>query len=286
MIIGVFALAVLTAGIRMLRARHTEGNSRSRLSTGPDGIIIGAEPLTMRGPAQPAVLLLHGFGDTPQSLAWLAQSLHGHGHTVRVPLFPGHGRSLGDFAETGAENWIDAARVAYTELRETHPEVAIVGSSMGGAIAVILASEFSPASLVLLAPYLGVPTTIRCVARAHRVASLFSVYWAGGGNRSIHDPEEQEKGLAYGTYTPHNIRELTRVVDRASAVLRNVTTPTLIIQSRHDNRVSMHVTTEAFGQIGASAKQLHWTNIGGHVIAVDYGKEKVFERVAEWIEGP
>ena len=71
----------------------------SRLPPGPRGIIPGAEPLALTPPGAPmGVVLLHGFGDTPQTLASLARALCAAGLDVDVPLLPGHGRTLREFA--------------------------------------------------------------------------------------------------------------------------------------------------------------------------------------------
>ena len=64
-----------------------------------------------------AVLLLHGFGDTPQTLHYVADALHAAGYTVRAPLLPGHGRTLAAFGATRAKQWISAARDAYANGR-------------------------------------------------------------------------------------------------------------------------------------------------------------------------
>ncbi|GAC1657753.1 MAG: alpha/beta fold hydrolase [Gemmatimonadaceae bacterium] len=285
-VLALAATAALAVRVRFTRARRAEQRSKASLPVGPDGIIEGAQPLALHGTAPPAVLLLHGFGDTPQSLAALAASLHERGHDVQVPLLPGHGRTLRLFAATRADDWVGAARDAYVALRRTHPQIAIVGLSMGGAIAAILASEVAPAALVLLAPYLGVPTRIRYPARLHHLAALLSVYWAGGGEGSIHDPAERNKGLAYGVYTPRLVHELTRIVDRARAILPAITAPTLLVQSRHDNRIAASVAERAFAKIGTAVKRLEWRDVGGHVITVDHGKEDLFRMVAEWVESP
>ena len=82
----------------------------------------------------------------------LTLALHAGGWTVRAPLLPGHGRTLADFGQTDARDWARASRQAYDALLATHGAVALVGLSMGGALAVRIATDGpAPASLVLLA---------------------------------------------------------------------------------------------------------------------------------------
>ena len=70
----------------------------------------------------------------------------------------------------------------------------------------------------------------------------------------------------------------------AAAALPAIHTPTLMIHSREDNRLSPEEAQRAFDRIGSREKQLVWLTGAGHVITVDYGKERVFELVADWLE--
>lgn len=255
----------------------------------PDGIIAGAGGIELRNTRnRHAVLLLHGGGDTPQTLRYLAEYLHGRGYNVRVPLLPGHGRALNAFSSVTADVWLDAARTAYQELGATNPWVAMAGLSMGGALAVRLAAEDDTLpALGLLAPYLAMPRKIAFAARTSHLWGLAVPFVRAldpTGPRSIHDPAELERSLAYGVFTPAALRALHTTVRRASAALPRVNAPTLMIQSREDNRITAADAQRAFDQLGARDKELVWTTGAGHVITVDYGKERVFEQLADWLD--
>ncbi len=101
----------------------------------------GAETIDLQEEGSHGVLLLHGFGDTPQTLSLLARRLHNAGYSVFAPLLPGHGRTLGAFRRSRAEQWIDAAKRALLSMRARSDSVSIVGLSMGGALAVLLAGS-------------------------------------------------------------------------------------------------------------------------------------------------
>jgi esterase/lipase len=57
-----------------------------------------------------------------------------------------------------------------------------------------------------------------------------------------------------------------------------------MIQSREDNRIAPADAQRAFDRLGAREKKLIWTTGAGHVITVDYGKERVFELLADWLD--
>src|SRR5690606_9503670 len=117
---------------------------RRRFPARVDGIVIGAETRTFEGTEHRAILLLHGYNDSPYSLDAIARELHGAGWTVHVPLLPGHGRSLEAFAAWTSEEMLAAVRAAYAELRAANHTVVVGGLSMGGALACWLGAEADP----------------------------------------------------------------------------------------------------------------------------------------------
>jgi carboxylesterase len=204
---------------------------------------------------------------------------------VRAPLLPGHGRTLDEFAATRADQWIDCAREELALLRARYETVAIVGLSMGGSIATILAAEARDIrAVVLLAPYLSMPTRLRRAAGVHRALGAMFPYLRGGGERSIRDPAEAARNLAYGFTSPRLVFELGRVVDLARAAAPKVSAPTLVIQSRQDNRIPLEAAERAFNLFTAHERRLQWTEGNGHVITVDYGRDTVFAAAADWLE--
>lgn len=279
------ALAVVMLW-RALFSRRIERDVASRLPTGVEGIISGAEPITL-GPPQgrDAVLLFHGFGDTPRTLEYAAALLHERGYSVHVPLLPGHGRTLRAFADSRGEQWLRSARSALASMRERHERVSIVGLSMGGALAAVLAAGDSELpALVLVAPYLDAPRLVRRLARWHHAVAIVAPYLSGSNPRSIHDDAERARSLAYGAMTPRLLAELTALADRARAALPRVVAPTMIIQSREDTRVAPSVAERAYERLGAAEKRLVWMDGCGHIITVDRRRDDVLAHMAEWID--
>ena len=277
------ATAALATRTMMARRRHAE--VARRLPVGPSGIIPGAEPFTLpvRGDG-PAALLLHGFGDTPQTLRYLAGALHAARWTVRAPLLPGHGRTLADYGRSDAQAWLAHARDELATLRARHREVALVGLSMGGALATVLAAENPDVrALALLAPYLSMPTTIRRLARVYRLLELVMPWTPSRGQRSIHDEEESARSLSYGMVAPHLLRELLRVVDAAQEAMPRVTTPTLVIYSRQDNRVPVEAAEREYAKLRSPERELVWLDRCGHLITVDHEHREVSARVSAFL---
>ncbi|MDP9205416.1 MAG: alpha/beta fold hydrolase [Gemmatimonadota bacterium] len=248
-------------------------------------ILPGAETIDLQEEDSHGVLLLHGFGDTPQTLGLLARRLRKSGYSVLAPLLPGHGRSMESFGKSRARDWIAAAKDAYVEMLDRHDDVSVVGLSMGGALSVLLAGEdHGIPALILIAPYLGMPKLLRLAAATHWLWGRLAGEVNARSPRSIHDPIEREKNLAYGAVTGRQLHELSSVVRRARKALPNVRVPTLIIQSRQDPRCPPSVAEFALSALASTEKKLVWTEGAGHIITVDYGRERVFSEVERWLE--
>ena len=288
--IGLAAVAGAVAGARWWRRRHAaavESRAHALRPVGADGVIPGAAGFTLPRLHAPAVLLLHGAGDTPAALRYLAADLHARGYSVRAPLLPGHGRTIREFAAVAPEAWYTAAREELQRLRAAHEWVAVVGLSMGGALAVRLAAdpEFADElpALVLLAPYLSPPRFVRYIAWSSAGWGSVAPYVESLDPRSIHDPAERAKALGYGVMTPAALRALIHTADAAAAALPRVAAPTLVIQSRHDNRIPAAGAERAFARLGAPEKRMMWRDVGGHILTVDHGRDAVIAAVGGWL---
>lgn len=256
----------------------------ARQRAADSAIIKGAETIDLQEEGSHGVLLLHGFGDTPQTLSLLARRLAKNGYGVLAPLLPGHGRSVDAFRQSRAEEWIAAARDSLRAMHERYAFVSAVGLSMGGALAVVTAAESSSvASLALIAPYLGMPAQLRFAAALHWLWGPLVGEINSRSPRSIHDPIERERNLAYGTVTARALFELSKVVLRARKALPRLRAPTLIIMSKEDPRVAVGVGEFALNRVGASDKKLVLTEGAGHIITVDYGRERVFAEIEAWL---
>jgi alpha-beta hydrolase superfamily lysophospholipase len=78
-VLNTLLLAALSvAGVAYVLRKRSAALVRDferRLPVGANGIIPGAESFRLEGSSDNAVLLLHGFGDTPRTLEYLARAL-------------------------------------------------------------------------------------------------------------------------------------------------------------------------------------------------------------------
>ena len=278
------AVALLGAAGRWYR-RSVSASIRDRFERGPDGVIKGAESVHRTGRNDAAILLVHGGGDTPQTLTHFIKAFSDRGYSIAAPLLPGHGRDLSAFDSHDADAWYAAVAREFDALRRSHEWVGVVGLSMGGALSARLAAETGQVdALVLASPYLSMPAAGSALARtASFWGALFPVIRTAT-DRSVLDPAARAVSLGYGAFTYRSLRALALTARRGFAALPQISAPTLVMQSTTDNRISTRATQRAFDMLGAADKKLEWIQGAGHVITVDYGWERVVDSAMSWME--
>lgn len=283
-LLGTAVAAVAVWAQREWRAVRRARRFRRRFPAGADGVVLGAEARTIGAGQARAILLIHGYNDSPRSLEGVAEHLAAHGWTVRLPLLPGHGRSLETWDAWTADEAIQHVRSEFEALQASHGTVVVGGISMGGALACWLAAEAEPAAVVLFAPILYVPRPMQVAVSTARLWSLVSRYIAGGGGRSIHDPDAQRRQISYGCSTRRSLEALDFIAKGTAARLGFVHAPVLAVQSREDNRLPEDQSRRAYARIGSSDKTVHWVTGAGHVLTVDHGWEAVADLTRQWLD--
>lgn len=280
-----WALAVAGAvwAQRSWRALRRSQRFQRRFPADANGIVLGAEPRTLEASANHAVLLIHGYNDSPRSVERVAQRLQRAGWTVRLPLLPGHGRSLEAWDAWTAEEAVALVRAEYETMRTQFRTLVVGGLSMGGALAAWMAAEGEPDGVLLYAPMLFVPRPMQLAVSTARLWGIFTKYLAGGGGRSIHDPIAQRQQFSYGCSTRRSLEAVERIAAGTVVRLGFVRAPVLFVQSEQDNRLPVDQSRRAFSRLAATDKTARWTSGAGHVLTVDHGWESVADTTVAWL---
>jgi pimeloyl-ACP methyl ester carboxylesterase len=109
-------------------------------TTGVGGTRIVADRLG--DPEKPAVVFLHGGGQTRRSWGKAAAAVAERGWQAVTVDFRGHGES--DWSEGGDYRLVSFAGDVEEVLRHLPPKPVLVGASLGGLTAMLLAGEISP----------------------------------------------------------------------------------------------------------------------------------------------
>ncbi|MDY0289569.1 MAG: alpha/beta fold hydrolase [Sphaerochaeta sp.] len=115
-----------------------------------------AKSILLKQDSQKAILLLHGFPSTPSLYSYSAQRFFEAGWDVHVPLIPTFGSDPKEFEHTTFTQWFEYICRYYETMRETYPTVHVLGTSMGGLLALKLGETYcstrqAPEKLVTIA---------------------------------------------------------------------------------------------------------------------------------------
>jgi len=110
------------------------------------------QPFMLAG-GDKAVLLVHGFPGSPAELRPLGERLHQAGWTVHGLLLPGFGPQINSLGQFTMRDWLAAVEHYLQDLERKHPEVVLVGFSMGGGLSLAVSARRPPAKLVLISPF-------------------------------------------------------------------------------------------------------------------------------------
>lgn len=259
----------------------------------PDtGIIAGGAPRVL-GPAgsDRAVLFVHGFGGTPNNFADLPDQVAAAGWRVHAPLLPGHGTSPRDFEKTTTAELEQAVREELAALSEQYETVVLLGHSMGGALATLVAAD-APGldGLILMAPYYRITYQWYYILRPETWAGMLSplLRWIyrSDAMQPVNRIEAREKIVSYSWIPTRAARTAMILAAKAEReqVLRDISAPVLLIHSRRDTVTDPRASEAAFELIGTENKRAVWLSTSNHIVFWDFERDRVAREVLGFLE--
>ncbi len=233
-----------------------------------DGVSLAGWLIPAARETHAAVILLHGYSwDRRPQLASVVPWLRERYHVIQID-FRGHGDSDDALVTLGATEPRDvAAAVAFAQSRGFGP-LALMGSSMGGAVAILAGSTLPVAAVVADAPYahLADPIANRMAQRGWPLSHL--------GARVV---------LAGAAF-----RARVRLPSPIAAVARLAPRGLLMIVPREDRLIS-HPESLRLYEAASQPKQLWVVDEAPHAAAYHHAPEAyrgvVLEFLAGYLEG-
>ena len=195
-------------------------------------VIPGAEPFA-HDAGGVGVLVCHGFTGTPQSMRPLADRFAAEGFSVRLPRLPGHGTTWQELNRTRWTDWFAEVDASYAELAASCDRVFVVGLSMGGTLATLVAEthQTEVAGLVLINPaYVMKDKRLLAVPLLqHLLPSTAAV------SGDIKKPGVTEVG--YSRTPLKALRSQMRMWEQVTRDLPQITQPVILFHSPQDHVV-------------------------------------------------
>jgi len=235
--------------------------------------------------AKEAVLLLHGFTGIPRELSIVGDALAEAGFASLAPRYPGHGTDRADFLATGAEDWVRRAFDSYLDLRSEYETVHVLGHSMGGLIATIVAVTFNAPRLVLLAPAFRVSNAVG-MALSPLIAIFKPVVKR---NRPLPDTEtDPVRRKLFADYWADDLvsgtAQLKRILREARQDLPRIHSKILVVVGAADDVVPASVAALVEERARAAASfESKSIAAGGHLFPFDGHAAETSTILREWM---
>jgi carboxylesterase len=224
------------------------------------------------------ILLSHGFTATTAEIRLVADQFHTQGYTVAAPLLPGHGTKPEDLNNVHWRDWVASGEESLQNLFGSCEQVWVAGTSMGGLLALYLASQnpkisgsllYAPAirtmmsKMDLLQLYLGAPL----IKEIPRDSLDGSALWQG-----------------YPGLPLKGIIQFLRFQSATLKRLSHIHQPVLIFQGRHDLTVAPEAGEIIMDRVSSEIKEHHWMEKSSHAILLDEEYEEVATLCIEFIK--
>lgn len=250
--------------------------------------IPGAGPWSATGEGargKVGIAVIHGFTGNPLATRPLGEHLAGEGFTVEVVRLPGHGTDVKDMATTRYSDYLAATAAVLDDLRSRCDQVVLVGHSMGGTLALDIASsrpDDVAAVVAINATILGRKDPLARIAPLLQyVIPMVPRDMAGLPTNDV-----AKKGTEEGAYAKVPAKagqSLIRELPRIRAQLLDLTQPLLIAYSPEDHTVPPE-NSKAIAEYVASADV---TTIvcdkSYHVPMIDHDADKLADAVTEFV---
>ena len=250
----------------------------ARSETAPPSV--DASPFALPGAGRAAALCLHGLTGTPYEMRTIGEALSAAGIAAQGPALPGHNETPERLARVSHEEWIAAGRQALARLRALHARVFVVGLSMGGLVALVLAAEERVDAAIVV----GVPLRLRQRAvRLVPIAKRFVPFFPKAEGSDIRDPAARARHPSYDRMPLAALHELLRLQRRVRALLPRIHSPLLVAHGALDRTAHPDDAHEILRRVTSVEREHLSLPDSGHVVPVDVDAARLAAASVEFL---
>lgn len=234
----------------------------------------------IRGPL--GCLLVHGFGDTAVLMEPMGEYLRSEDISIRGTTLPGHGTSLEEFAGISNQRLLGVVEAEYLELKRNCDSVVVVGFSMGGLLALQLATLREVEGIVTICTPMfprGGPAGEKILKLASKVGGALGASLPKLGFTSLSDKSLSRYLTGYEKYPFSSIYRLIELMETTRHVLRRVSAPILVVQSRRDDVVWKKSGDYLLSSVNSGRKEIVYLENSRHKAPIDRDRHLLFEEI-------
>ena len=237
--------------------------------------------------ARAGVVLSHGYLASPEQVRPLAEYIYSRGYSVYALRLHGHGTAPDQMTGVSWHDWLEDFSRAMALLRHQCNTVVAGGFSLGGTLALLLASRQAD----MVAGVFGINAPgklrdrrVRLVGPIVRFNGLMRRLGLSGDYFSISNEGTESPDINYGVDYLRGIRELRRAMKACYRGLGDVRAPALLLQGDRDPLVDPDGGRMLLQRLGSEDKLLSTMPFDRHVVIRGEGSEDVFAAIGRFLD--
>lgn len=229
------------------------------------------------------ILLLHGFTGTPADMRPLAEYLNknGEGFPVCAILFPGHGTKVEDMLPCNWKDWVIYATGEFKKLQALYSKVSVIGLSMGGDVALCIASRLKVNRIVTISTPIIIRNKLNHIAE---FLSIFRKYINWWNYKPLEGEAHFDYETGYKGMPMRSIAQLRKLAIAARNRLPRVRQPILVIQSLKDKLVNHKSPYIIFDNVKSEYKEFTLLEQARHNAINSPDRFRLYAAVEEFLQ--
>jgi carboxylesterase len=224
-----------------------------------------------------AVLMVHGFTGSPSEFRRVGYFLNEMGYTVKAVRLPGHGTIPEDMIRTGWRDWYQHVLDSYDELAvQTRGRIVVMGHSMGGLLALKLASERQVDGIVSLA-------TPIYLTRWKTALALLLQYFVRYIKKKPLASTLLDEACSYDKTPTRCVVSLRTLVRQVKRIMPEVAAPIYIGQGLKDRLVLQRSADYIHNRINSEQKMMKLYPQTSHGMLLDQERDQVYDDISLFI---
>ena len=223
----------------------------------------------------------------------MGEYLSAEGYTVAGIRLAGHATQPKDMLRSHWQDWLASVEdgwhllnAALTYTPATQRRIFVLGLSMGGVLALMLASQrYAKRCPVAGVVAMSTPYELSQDWRLPYIKLLSLIQPdVAKGPPDWHNQEAALDHVDYPAYPTRSIAQLRDLLAEMRSLLPQVLVPTLLIHSREDTGVAPENMDKIYQRLGTPNKQKLWVENSGHVITREPERLTVFQATTAFMD--